>query len=1407
MRSRWSIPSPRELTRLLLFAGLWLFAGEASAQSDIVTFSRGSLIIPEQASFQTGCGSISAYGLVWRLLQSNEPGGYNESHPVTVYWVINNSKSSPNRCVPTNRHTSPSPNNGSWNDPRWNDGCDLVIRNDTQQPVVPVNAAVAPGAGGMYPTGNLPNYTTSAANVRPAFNSITLNDTVTPRFTTIQYMGGPFVIDAADAPNVLGFLRSATDPAISQYRNSCTCNTFPTAGCRFVQMHQATVQFTAPVSKRINKLPPKIALLDMGTGVSAGILDDYLTNAGLNFTGAAGCPAGTFSGCGTNGGQPGKIYDRFHANADLISTAAHPHGLLNTADARGRPLYRVFWAPHWVSNDSSFSQYVANGDGSANQKANALNNIAYYANRKGTGLFAECASLESYEGSYEGGALRVAQATPATAFHYTRNIDTNGLSSGNDWDGRNCTDPDYLALPTPRPQCVIYPNPADPFSQLGDFRYNSTGGHVHNYRPNPSPVSTYQPGLKRLAVSWRNYQSGDFPANASAHNDNNWDFFTLRLKDNDTNKATIVYLAGHSYTDTVPGNRIVLNTLMNLGADPVGQERALSAPVAYDDPNGTDTNGTRALVLAPTFEAVTGYPPGVDLYVHAMGSQWVFPYVPGHLRTHSLIGGTALAAGASALDAATLWDADERMPLPAQRNLFTYFGGRFVSPAPLGPAARVRNDVLQVGWVPEKVAGTTLNGNFLVAPNPGCVDVLKMGRGLARDGTYRFDLVEGADGVCDLQEAMQYTALNPGSDFGVSELANNLARLLTDLPALQQMLQRVRGHCFATTTRLDGSGAPILEPSDLQCNNADADNRAHLGGLVHSSPAVIPPSPNIQDNGAPRPTVAYVGGFDGQLHALYVSGGAGYTGPRGGRTSHNTGASTKFSVDWAQRFASNSSLPQPGTELWSFLPATQLPWLKSNSARVDSTPVVQDVFADFTGNGLREWRTVLVASVGPAGRDLFAMDITHPLKPVLLWHLVGSVARAGGHPPYSVVARADTSIGGTDVSAKWRQPDALFLERPATDPGRLPSGLYDYSDLGGASGLSIGQLRRGLEPVYAVFAATNASGENGVSRGLEVFSIDVATGQKLWQWEQPYTQAWADNTVPPVVSVLPGREGVSRLLVGDMEGRLWELDAGSGMNANVLRDVPGCPRSTPCALAAFDTRSTAGEPQPLTTNVSVARLPQTPTGALASYGGTLVALVGTAGADWVSGTVPGRLHVLLLDERYRKPVRADGLHLDGTAWPQNNALSSARLEGLLQEPAPFPVTFTAGSHLHGTITVAGRTAFFQTATGPVNDPMSLSGRSSGATYSMDLGDVSAVSPATQLGATSYANFGGVTVYHRDTGTSSKDFIVGQEVSRITNTVLNNTGTKGAASPDPTQSVSTNPGLMYRLLNWMQRHLR
>lgn len=1479
MNDKWLLRAP---VRAVLVAGalaLLSWGGAASAQTDTVTFPRGSLIIPMTASFQTSCGVVSSYGLIWRILQSNQPGHFNAAHPVTVYWIVNPGKTSPNRCVPSNKTTAPTPNSpgntttNHWDDPWWNDGCDMQIQNLTQMPVVPVNYSLAFPTSGVYPFASIALKSTSGMGALPAHVGVTVDNTGTgsARFNTVQYGGGPFVIDASDAANVINFLKNGDafvpQSQLAPFITSCTCSpaNAPSTWCHYVAMHQNTIQFTATVGKRMSIVPPKIALLDSGAGVEycvwpangtppvgetcleslgAGprVLDQYLALANLDYkddtgvthNGTAGCPVGTRSNCALNGSTPGPggakysglIYDRFDSYQDLISTATDPYGLLNRSNAKGNPIYQVLWTPHWetwdvtdydtglpvagpditsadVATGVHYSNYVPNGDGAANERQNALNNVAYFLDRQGTGMMAQCASIPAYEGDPYVSPPDIAYSNK-TQFMFNPGISSNDIGNATlPWPGRNCTDP----MSTATGNCMLFPQPASLFAQLGDWKMVPSTGYNLSY--GNRNAGAYKPGVVRLGVTWRNWVPGDYPAGVTKNAWNGWDIFSMTFKDNNPGKGSILYLTGHSYLDTTSGARVVMNTLMNLGFEPTGSDRSLTAPIAYDDPNGSDASGTKAISIVSTYTAIKNYPPGSDTFNPVTGSLWYFPLVPGNLSAHSIIGPNALAAGHNEFDAARLWDANTKLPLPHDRNVFTYFGGEVLTGAGLSPYlppnASAPHGVRQAGWVPERVSGTAI-ASSTASQNSSCVDVLSYGT----TPSNTFGLIRGSDGICDLQEATAYTTLDPAST-----LADRRTALDADLLNVQQMLQTVRGYCFATTLRSDGLGSPILEPTDSQCNRGTATNRAKLGGFVHSTPALVPPSSNVPDRGAPRPTVIYAGGYDGQIHAFYLSGGSGYQGPTNtlsypnpDATSSRPGGGSVFITDWATRFQSGS-LPASGTELWAFMPASQLPRLRSNNARVDSSAVVTDAFVDLVGSGVREWHTILVVSIGTQGREVLALDVTNPLKPVLLWDLVGSVYPiTATYPSYSTVSLANSNIGGLGYAFKWLEPTALFRLPPDTDSGRVDVGLYNYSDLGGSSGLSIGQLRNGLEPVFSVFVASNASGLGTTSKAIELFSIDVATGQKLWQWEQPYTQSWVDNTVPPVASILTGTDGVRRVFVGDMEGRLWELDGATGQNINNATGMSSICAAPPCNYSAFDTQSTDVNPQPITTNIAVAKVPVNPTtgSALVNFPGATVLLFGTTGADWVGASVAGKLHVALLDDRYRVPFRYGGTHLDGTAWPQATAQSFATTHGVLQEAgSTFPVVLAAGEHLYGSVTVSGQTAFFGSAKGSVGDIMKLAANVQGTTYSLDLGAAPTGTPTTTLPG-SNAIYGGMTLLHRSTGTGSTDYVVTSSVNGIEAAKKDNAGSTGSWSPDRNLSTQGQNGILYQLKSWLQRIL-
>lgn len=137
--------------------------------------------------------------------------------------------------------------------------------------------------------------------------------------------------------------------------------------------------------------------------------------------------------------------------------------------------------------------------------------------------------------------------------------------------------------------------------------------------------------------------------------------------------------------------------------------------------------------------------------------------------------------------------------------------------------------------------------------------------------------------------------------------------------------------------------------------------RAHLlGDIVNSSPVFVgPPLFAYTDTGyasfktsrASRTPVIYVGANDGMLHAFDAAN---------------------------------------GNELWAFIPTAVLPKLykladKDYASRhdyyVDGAPVVGDVYDTTAG----AWKTILVGGLNAGGNAYYALDITDPASPSLLW--------------------------------------------------------------------------------------------------------------------------------------------------------------------------------------------------------------------------------------------------------------------------------------------------------------------------------------------------------------------------------------------------------------------------------------
>lgn len=412
-----------------------------------------------------------------------------------------------------------------------------------------------------------------------------------------------------------------------------------------------------------------------------------------------------------------------------------------------------------------------------------------------------------------------------------------------------------------------------------------------------------------------------------------------------------------------------------------------------------------------------------------------------------------------------------------------------------------------------------------------------------------------------------------------------------------------------------------------------------LGGVDRSTVAVIPASP-IAGNAA-RPTIAYFGASDGMLHAVCAS--------TGGTTESDT-----------------NICPSLGTELWAFLPRVQLPLVRTNTTRIDGSVRVVDVFGDFSNpaTGTRSFRTILTFQTGYAETGappaVYALDVTDPANPIVVWEY--------------------------------------------TQPATATS-----FDLGVGLAMTAGPVLVDNKPTNLAIAETNNGGTGGT--GVVAVAIDLETGTKRWQFDYAYPSPPRGNAADlplPTTGVPGGAVGVdllktgylSEVVMGDLYGNLWRLDAATGASRTGT--------STPLFRHASNKKPIGALP------------------AIYSDGNAQFAVFGTGGyadpltAAWSAGT-QSLISVSLT-----------------AAGPYPLDDSSSKLA--------FKQDLSAGEKAFGQVLVVGQEVFVTTDTTDVNLATYGTGGNTGHAFAFDL-TTSTASTAVVVrgGAASLAN-AGTTLY-------------------------------------------------------------
>lgn len=229
---------------------------------------------------------------------------------------------------------------------------------------------------------------------------------------------------------------------------------------------------------------------------------------------------------------------------------------------------------------------------------------------------------------------------------------------------------------------------------------------------------------------------------------------------------------------------------------------------------------------------------------------------------------------------------------------------------------------------------------------------------------------------------------------------------------------------------------------------------------------------------------------------------------------------------------------QTGQERWAFIPSAVLPELWhsadnnwSNDFRYlhDGTPVAGDICPAMPAASCAasQWRTIVVGGLGAGGRAYYALDVTQPDQPALLWQFdVGREANLG-------------LAMGRPVITKRRDGRWVVV---------IASG-YANVNPGNGHGLLF------------VLDAWTGSVLNRIDTGAGSLSSPAGLAQ---------LNAWIDSTLDNTAA---------RLYGGDLLGNVWRFDI-DGVQGGEQGGAQGAAQGTATLLARLDY---GGHAQPVTT--------------------------------------------------------------------------------------------------------------------------------------------------------------------------------------------------------------------------------
>ncbi len=1112
---------------LILAMGLAVFAARAEATP--TSFPAGSLVLPSTATFQSDCGAVSIYGLVYDVLRANgwlTAHGYN---PITIYYSIADDttmgaglgKKSVNRCRPSNLHSTVYVNNtaqiaATSADASWTDGCDFTLTG-TAPLVQLVNNT---NTGSTHDTAITTYNTLNKSIVSPQYPNVSLATA-----STVSYGGSPFIIKN-DAPNgkLLGsdaatFLALVQGTLIandsqgnaidfSPFRSPTpSVNGSGVSSCKFgtdnyVNIHRTSVLFTAPTPRAFNNPPPRLALLDTNNGSGS-------PSPSVSLNGCGDSPQFTLTG--TTAGCTAQNPVTFAVGDTIVVSGVKDNKYNGTWVATGVNLtlgvyHNVFTFDMGIANEASSTKGNVQPSFTAEPATKSVSGgiLRNYLNNAGL-------SFNGAQGCPTGGTNVL-----------NNNLCPQGSTAGQIYDAFDFADlaNNKLAL----------------VDASGNARYQMIWTpHWDTSADSANPPSAAEVQALNYINTFLNGQTGLFAECASITSyEGTYEGGSAKVEG-----ATPIQgnLQLQSCPDDGTGNCVVG------GSTTFGFARNASAAPSGSLKNCSDittTSGSCAYFAYPQdpFSQIADFafqPTGGE--THDWNPNTGSVYRPGVL---TLISGVASLTNRAVLttpglmrgsgQVVTDWFTRNVKDNTVGKGNVAYLGGHDETGS-VGATKLVLETLLQLGSSAPPVIPVTVevSRNSPIAATLNSVPAIVQGSFESVTPLPAPPVIAAAGDIGVWTFPAVYGHLRATANTGIGTTAQKFGATTAIFDAANHIPTVNVGGCGAgkfqgscrtifTTTQTNSTGivgpstlagayptmvffedgnagtlGPLLAPGlttiyttivDRVLAGVDDGTGNYipkLGGVDRSTVAVIEPSTVAGVAAAGRPTMAYFGATDGMLHAVCASATA------------STPCSTL------------------GTELWAFMPRTQLPFVELNTTRIDGSPHVADIFGNF-GGATKSFHTILTFQTGSGSAvtgstpAVYALDVTDPTAPKLLWEV--TAPNTPTTPAVGVglaMANGIVNIGGTSTNL--------------------------------------------------LFAETNNGGTGGT--GVVVSAINVEDGSIKWSWNTIYPAPGfhtAGDVVVPASGIPGGVVAVDKtgqgfttdVVFGDLYGQMWLLDPATG---------------------------------------------------------------------------------------------------------------------------------------------------------------------------------------------------------------------------------------------------------------------